>query len=110
MLFVDSDRNHGGLRRIRPEASSLNQDFEWVKRTIAIAELLEKRPHHGGIEERVHGRLGSGHGQSLCQKDGTRGVEIGNKCDDRIRSMRGPIRVILVDRQLSHLRVPVHDQ
>ena len=32
-----------------------------------IAELLEQRAHHVAVEESVHRRLGSGHGQSFRQ-------------------------------------------
>ena len=42
MLFVDPGRHYAGLRRIRPETPGLNQDLEWVKRTIRLAELLEQ--------------------------------------------------------------------
>ena len=109
MLFVHPGRNHAGLWRIRPEASGLNQNLEWVKRTVRILELIEKRAHHAPVEESVHRCLRSGHGQSLNQKDRSRVIEIGNKSDDRIGAMGWPVCVILVDRELSGLRVPVHD-
>jgi hypothetical protein len=109
MLFVDPGRNHGGLGRIRTEAPGLNQYLERVKRTIGIAELPQERPHGDPVEERVYRRLGSSHRQPFCQKDPSRVVEIGNKSDDCIGPMRGPVCVVLVNRELSGLRVPVHD-
>ncbi len=109
MLLVDSGRNHAGLWRIRPEAPGLNQYLEWVERTVGIPELIEKRAHHAPVEESVRRCLRSGHGQSLYQKDRSRVVEIGNKSDERIGTMGWPGCVILVDRELSSLRMPVHD-
>src|SRR5258708_7890762 len=100
-IRINSPGNQARTRSVGTDVAGLQQEFEGFQGAIGQRSFLNDRTDSRIIQEKITGRLSSGHIETFDQQDSARALEVGNKGNYSVRGMGGIISTVRIDRHLS---------